>query len=122
MKSTKLLLCATSLTLLASALHAQAPATVFTDAFTKQEFAERRARVMAASGDGVAILQGAAEKPAEAPFRQNNQFFYLTGVEVPRAILVIDGKSRQSSLFIPDYTRRERQYGPMLWPNADAPG
>jgi Xaa-Pro aminopeptidase len=94
---------------------------VFTDALPPAEFADRRARLMAAIGDGVAVLQGAAEKPAEAPFRQNTQFFALTGVEVPRAILVVDGKAKRSTLFIPDYSRRERQYGPMLWPDADAP-
>ena len=50
-------------------------------------------RVMEQIGDAVAVLQGAPEMSAEVAFRQNNQFFYLTGVEVPRAILLIDGKA-----------------------------
>ena len=45
----------------------------FSDVFPKEEYAARRAAVMQQIGDGVAIVQGAAEKPAEAPFRQNNQ-------------------------------------------------
>ena len=104
----------------ASAQVARSAPPVFTDVFPLEEFAARRARVMERIGEGVAILQGATEKPAEAAFRQNNQFFYLTGVEVPRALLIIDGRSKRSTLFIPDQTRRLRQYGPMLNPNAEA--
>ena len=37
-------------------------------------------------GDGVAVLQGAdGDVAGYLKFRQSNQFFYLTGVEVPRA-------------------------------------
>jgi Xaa-Pro aminopeptidase len=97
-----------------------AAAPWFTDVFPPEEFAARRARVMAEIGDAVAVLQGAAERPAEAPFRQNNQFFYLSGVEVPRALLVIDGRARSSTLFLPDHTRRARAWGPLLQPDADA--
>ena len=61
--------------------------------FPPEEFAARRAQVLAAIGDGVAILQGTTERPGEQPFRQNNQFFYLTGVVEPRAIAVIDGRA-----------------------------
>src|SRR5688572_7576895 len=60
---------------------AQIPQGVFTEAFPPEEFAGRRERVFEAIGDGVAILQGAVEKSAELAFRQNTQFFYLTGVE-----------------------------------------
>ena len=92
----------------------------FSDVFPKEEYAARRAAVMQQIGDGVAIVQGAAEKPAEAPFRQNNQFFYLTGVEVPRAFVVIDGRTKRSTLYLPDSARRARMWGPMLEPDGDA--
>ena len=62
---------------------------------------------MAAIGDGVAVLHGAPEMSAEVAFRQNNQFFYLTGVEVPRAVLLVDGRTKQSTLFL-QAPRRER--------------
>ena len=75
--------------------HPAAAQPLFTDALPKEEFAARRARVMAQIGDGVAIIQGAAESPAYVKFRQANQFFYLCGVEVPRAILVIDGRDKR---------------------------
>ena len=98
---------------------AQAP--LFTDAFPLEEFAARRARVMERIGDGVAIVEGAAEYPAYVKFRQNNQFFYLTGVEVPRAIIAIDGRARRSTLFIlPRDERAERSEGPVLSPGPDA--
>jgi Xaa-Pro aminopeptidase len=100
-------------------LAAQRP--VFTDAFPPQEFAARRARVMEKVGDGVAILQGAAESPAYVKFRQNNQFFYLTGVEVPRAIAVIDGRSKKTTIYLPPRDERaERSEGPVLTPGAGA--
>lgn len=94
---------------------------LFTDALPPEEFRERRARVMAAVGDGVAIVQGATEYPGYIKFRQNNQFFYLSGVEVPRAILVVDARSRKSSLFLlPRDVGRERSEGPVLVPGPEA--
>jgi Xaa-Pro aminopeptidase len=94
---------------------------LFTDAFPPEEFAERRARVMAQIGDGAAILQGATEYPAYVKFRQSNQFFYLTGVEVPRAIVIVDGRTKQTTLFLPPRDERwERVEGPILTPGPEA--
>jgi Xaa-Pro aminopeptidase len=94
---------------------------LFTDAFPASEFAARRAQVMAAIGEGLAVLQGATELPGYQKFRQSNQFFYLTGVEVPRAILVIDGRVKRSTLFLPGRDERsERSEGPVLVPGTDA--
>jgi Xaa-Pro aminopeptidase len=97
---------------------AQPSAPSFTDVFPTEEFAARRARVMERIG-GVAVLQGAPEMSAEVAFRQNNQFFYLTGLEVPRALLVIDGRSRRSTLFLAT-PRRECSNGPELGPGPEA--
>jgi Xaa-Pro aminopeptidase len=90
---------------------------VFTDILPSEEFAARRARVMAQIGDGVAILQGTTERPGEQPFRQSNQFYYLCGVAEPRAILVIDGKTKRSALYLyGGADRRERMFGEALYP------
>ena len=90
---------------------------VFTDIFPPEEFATRRTKVMSQIGDGVAILQGATERPGEQPLRQNNQFFYLTGVIEPRAILVIDGKAKRSTLYLyGGAERRERMFGSAMVP------
>ncbi|MGI8510513.1 MAG: aminopeptidase P N-terminal domain-containing protein [Gemmatimonadaceae bacterium] len=90
--------------------------------FPASEFAVRRAAVMHKVGDGVAILQGTTERPGEQPLRQNNEFYYLTGVIEPRAILVIDGRSKRSTLFLsPTNERREQSmFGPSLTPGDSA--
>lgn len=94
---------------------------LFTDALPLEEFAARRAKVMAAIGDGVAVVQGAAEVPAYRRFRQSNQFFYLTGVEVPRAIVLVDGRAKTTTLFLqPRDERWERSEGPILVPGEEA--
>jgi Xaa-Pro aminopeptidase len=108
-----------SLVALRASLFAQ---PIFTDIFPPEEFAGRRAKVMARIGDGVAVLQGATERPGEQPLRQNNQFFYLTGVIEPRAILVIDGKAKRSTLYLyGGAERRERMFGSAMVPG-DAAG
>jgi Xaa-Pro aminopeptidase len=86
----------------------------FTDAFQPAEFAARRAKVMEKIGDGIAVIQGSAEWPGYVAFRQNAQFFYLTGVEVPRAVLVIDGKAHSSTLFLAATYRLANSEGPIL--------
>src|ERR1700730_6573174 len=95
---------------------------VFTNVFPPEEYAARRARVIERIGEGVAILQGTTERPGEQPLRQSNQFFYLTGVVEPRAILVIDAKTKRSTLFLnPRNERRETMmFGPGLYPGPEA--
>jgi hypothetical protein len=47
---------------------------LFTDAMPREEFAAHRAALVARIGDGVAILQGATERPDYLAFRQSNNF------------------------------------------------
>jgi Xaa-Pro aminopeptidase len=98
------------------------PVFTGTEIFPPEEFAARRAKVVERIGDAIAILQGAAERPGEQPFRQNNQFFYLTGVVEPRAIVVIDGRTKRTTLFLQPYDERreQRMFGPALHPGAEA--
>src|SRR5277367_5823869 len=95
---------------------------VFTNVFPPDEYAARRARVMDKIASGVAILQGTTERPGEQPLRQSNQFFYVSGVVEPRAILVIDGKTRSSTLFLNprDERREQSMFGPGLGPGPEA--
>src|SRR5215467_7765677 len=111
----------TLLALFAVALFAQ-PVFNGHDIFPPEEFAARRARVMAKIGDGVAIIQATTERPGEQPLRQANQFFYISGVVEPRAILLIDGKTKRSTLFLnPRNERREKNmFGPGLYPGEEA--
>lgn len=71
--------------------------------FSPDDFAARRKKVMEKIGDGVAVLLGAELTESYTKFRQDNNFYYLTGVEIPDAVLFIDGKNKQSVLLVPDY-------------------
>ncbi len=64
--------------------------------------ADRRARVVDRIGSGgVALLQGAPHPPGSGLFRQSNEFYHLTGVEVPHTYLTIHGTSGTSALYLP---------------------
>src|SRR3954451_2991476 len=94
---------------------------LFSTSLPKEEFAARRAKVLQQIGDGVAVLQGATETASYEKFRQSNQFYYLTGVETPRDILVLDGKSKSSTLYLnPTNEAMERSEGPLLGPGTAA--
>jgi len=70
--------------------------------FTADDFSARRKKVMEKIGDGVAILQGAALPEGYVKFRQDNNFYYLSGVETPDATIIINGKNKRCTLFVPD--------------------
>ena len=93
-----------------------------TEIFPAEEFAARRDKVIAQIGDGVAIVLGATEPPGEMPFRQNSQAFYLSGVVEPRAIVLIDGRTKQTTVFLQpaDARRDTSMFGPALAPGAEA--
>jgi Xaa-Pro aminopeptidase len=105
--------------LMASPLAAQQGFTRF---FPPAEFAARRAKIIEHIGDAVAVMQGTTERAGEEPLRQSNQFFYLTGVVEPRALLLIDGRTRQTTLFLQPYNegRAGRAIGPYLGPGTAA--
>jgi Xaa-Pro aminopeptidase len=56
--------------------------------------------VAAVIGDGVAVLQGMPATGAFDLFRQDNDFFYLSGVETPHAYLTIDGRTGRGVLYL----------------------
>ena len=74
----------------------------FTTAFPKEEFSARRLKVAEAIGPtAVALMQAAPTVHSSAMFRQSNEFFHLTGVGVPQAMLLIDGSTKKSTLYLP---------------------
>lgn len=87
--------------------------SLFQKDFTAAEFSARRARVFDAIGrEACAILQGAGPVQRSEPFRQTNEFYYLCGVELPQAYLLLHGRSRKSTLFLqPRNERQERSEG-----------
>jgi hypothetical protein len=60
----------------------------------------------------VAIVQGAPKPPGFTFPRQSNEFHCLCGVETPHAYLVLDGRDRKVTLFLPPRDERlERAEG-----------
>ncbi|MEO9226573.1 MAG: Xaa-Pro peptidase family protein [Gemmatimonadaceae bacterium] len=87
--------------------------------FSHEVFAARRKALAARIGNGVALVMGASTPSAYHRFRQNNTFFYLTGVEAPGAMLWINGSNGRSTLFLPEGSAMSAS-GPRLIPNVAA--
>jgi Xaa-Pro aminopeptidase len=85
--------------------------SVFASMFSPQEYAARRARLMEKIPDGVAIILGAKSRVDYNEYYQNNDFMYFTGVEVPDALLIIDGIRKESILFYTISERGARNHG-----------
>lgn len=82
----------------------------------KSEFVARRAKLFEKIPDGIAVICSAKGQLYPIKFRQAPDFYYLTGIEEPNAILVMIGASKSSYLFVP--TRSEPQIrveGPGIW-------
>lgn len=67
--------------------------------FEKSEYEARRSKLMEKFPDGLIIIQGAASVPGYYAFMQNNNFLYLSGIEVENAYLVIDPAGKETILF-----------------------
>lgn len=84
------------------AVIAQEGIPFFTTDFPPAEFAQRREKVFDAIGkNGIAVIQGAPISAAYIRFRQSNEFYYLCGIEVPHAYLILNGSSRTATLYLP---------------------
>lgn len=85
--------------------------TLFAGIFPQEEYAARRARMMEKIPDGAAIIFGAKSRVNYNEYYQNNDFMYFTGVEVPDAVLIIDGVRKESILFYTISDREARNLG-----------
>jgi Xaa-Pro aminopeptidase len=94
----------------------QASAHGYQADFSRDELAARRARIFDAIGaQGMAVLQGATGEPGFSVFRQSNDFYYLSGIESAHAYLLLNGRTRRSTLYLPRRDDdRERGEGKVL--------
>ena len=101
---------------IASGARAQEGFSAFTTDYPPEEFASRRAGVFDAIGKSAfAIVAGAPTPVGYIRFRQSNDFYYLCGVEIPNAYLLLDGTNRKTTLFLPHRNEsRERGEGKVL--------
>lgn len=69
------------------------------DSLASAEFASRRARLLEKIPDGIAVIMGGEEHPEVVRFRQSPDFYYLTGIEEPGAVLLLNGVSKSAVVF-----------------------
>ena len=70
--------------------------------FPPEEFGSRWEKVFdKIGGDAVAIVQGAPQTNGFIMPRQSNELYYLCGIETPHAYLLLDGRNRSATLYLP---------------------
>ncbi len=75
--------------------------------YPAEEFTARRQALAKAIGSGTVLLAGRTLPLHGIRFRQDNDFFYLTGNEDTNAVLAIDAPSGDSWLFLPPQSASE---------------
>jgi Xaa-Pro aminopeptidase len=84
-------------------------------------YAARREALMKRIEGSVAVLEGAPNPGSYTEFRQDNNFYYLTGVETPNALLMLDASQHRSILFLPPADEIAAKWeGPRLVPGPEA--
>lgn len=85
------------------------PITTFSQrtGYSTKEFIRRRNTLMNKVKEGMIMLFGEPMASAGKHFRQDNDFYYFTGVEDINAVLVMTPKNRKSFLFVPSQSPRE---------------
>jgi Xaa-Pro aminopeptidase len=80
-----------------------------------QEFTARRAELMSQAKTGFTLLFARNDIPEAAHYREDNDFYYYTGVQDPGAVLAMDNGSGRLMLFEPPQAGRTAQvYGANL--------
>ena len=75
--------------------------------FPPEEFRWRWEKVFDKIGvDAVAVVQGAPQTNGFIMPRQSNEFYYLFGIETPYAYLLLDGRNRSVTLYLPPRNQR----------------
>src|SRR5262245_16336041 len=75
--------------------------------FPPEEFKARWQKVFERIGErAIAIVQGAPQANGFIFPRQSNEFYYLCGVETPHSYLLLDGRSRKATLYLPPRNAR----------------
>ncbi|MDT8068799.1 MAG: Xaa-Pro peptidase family protein [Terriglobia bacterium] len=85
----------------------------FDDLGGGKEFARRRGELAREMKSGTALLFARINDPEGTHYREDNDFYYYTGIADEGAVLLIDGASGRSVLFEPQQPPRIAQvYGP----------
>src|SRR5262249_36489006 len=77
-----------------------------------QEFARRRAELGKQLKAGYLMLFARKTLPEAVHYREDNDFFYFTGISDPSAVLLLDVSTGNATLFEPEQSPRTKQvYG-----------
>lgn len=91
-----------SLLIVLSLLAVPASAQHYQTDFPAEEFRARHARVFGQIGaDAVAVVQGMPQTEGFTYPRQHNTFYYLSGIETPGAYLLLDGRTKTVTIYLP---------------------
>jgi Xaa-Pro aminopeptidase len=75
--------------------------------FPAEEFRARHAKLFEQIGPtAVAVVQGMPQTEGYTLPRQHNTFYYLSGIETPGAYLLLDGRSKQVTIYLPERNPR----------------
>jgi Xaa-Pro aminopeptidase len=89
------------------------PSSLASQDFAQAEFAARRAKLLEKIPDGIAVILGGVEHPYPLRFRQSPDFYYLTGLEEPGTVLLLNGVTKNAVVFA---VKRPELGGPSLEP------
>ena len=82
--------------------HVTVGAQYYQTDFPAEEFRARHARVFEQIGPtGVAVVQGMPQTEGFTLPRQHNTFYYLSGIETPGAYLLLDGRAKKVTIYLP---------------------
>ena len=88
------------------ALSAEGPPPYQAD-FPPEEFRARWEKVFEKiGGKGVAVVAGMTQGEGFGFPRQTNEFYYLCGIETPGSYILLDGRSRTATLYLPPRNAR----------------
>lgn len=80
-----------------------------------KEFAQRRADLAKKVKTGYVLLFARTHLPEAAHYREDNDFFYYTGIADPGAAMLLDAEKGTTMIFEPEQDKRTAQvYGPNL--------
>jgi Xaa-Pro aminopeptidase len=80
-----------------------------------QEFARRRTELAKQIKSGTIILFARVTLPESNHYREDNDFFYYTGLSDPGAVMVMDAGRQEAMIFEPEQSQRAKQvYGANL--------
>ena len=75
--------------------------SLFQSDFSWQEFKDRRNKIFSVIGpEAMAVIQSGATGRGFEVFRQNNDFYYLCGLETETSYLLLDGRNKTTTLFL----------------------